>query len=330
MELLKRLTQCSAVSGSEEHIVSIIKDEISDYVDETYTDNLGNLIAHKKGDGKRVLFAAHTDEIGIMANYIDDCGYIRFACVGKVNLYAALYQRVKFSSDVYGVVCCDAKHDIKNGLKTKDMYIDIGASSKEEALSMVSPGDTASFCGDFRISGDKIISKALDNRAGVYSLVQAIKRINYNSFDLYFVFSSQKELGLRGVKPAVYNINPDIAISVDVTDTGDTPNCEIMDTKLGGGVAVKIMDKSVITHKGLRNAICQIAQESGIDYQYEILTFGDNDAGAMQTIRGGAVTGALSVPVRYIHTPCETAHTSDINACINLICEICKKDFILV
>ena len=329
MELLKNLTSTSAVSGSEYNIFSLIKSEVEPYADQVYTDALNNIIVHKKGTGKKIMFSAHTDEIGIMANYIDDNGFVRFALVGGVDVYTALYKRVVFQNGTVGTVCFENKTDIKKDLKPQNMYIDIGVDSKDEALTMVSIGDTASFVGDFCDRGKSVVSKALDNRAGVYILINAIKNLKNSPFDLYFVFSSQEEIGLRGARAAAYDIEPDIAIAVDVTDTGDTPGCETLDVKLGGGAAIKIMDKSVITDRGLREALVSCAKENDIPYQFEILTFGGTDAGAMQTVKSGALTGAISLPIRYVHTPCETAYKSDIEACINLVYKFCQKDFIL-
>ena len=328
MELLKKLTEVTAVSGSENNIFDIIKSEAKPFADEIYTDAMNNIIVRKKGYGKKIMLSAHTDEIGLMANYIDDNGFVRFAPVGGVDVYTSLYQRVVFENGTKGTVCFENKTDIKKDLKVQNMYIDIGAQSKEEALSMISPGDTAAFVGEFCDRGNTIVSKALDNRAGVYILLQVLKQLERSPFDLYFVFSSQEEIGLRGARSAAYNIEPDVAISVDITDTGDTPGCETLDVKLGGGAAIKIMDKSVITDKGLRDSLVRCAKEKDIPYQFEILTFGGTDAGAMQTVKEGALTGAISVPVRYVHTPCETAFKSDINACISLIYNFCRKDFI--
>lgn len=328
MELLKNLIDISAVSGSEDNIFSIIKSELELYADEIYIDALKNIIVHKKGNGKKMMFSAHTDEIGLMANYIDDNGFVRFALVGGVDVYTSLYQRVVFQNGTVGTVCFENKTDIKKDLKPQNMYIDIGASSKEEAMSKVLPGDTASFTGDFIDRGETVVSKALDNRTGVYILIEALKEINESPFDLYFVFSSQEEIGLRGARAAAYEIEPDVAIAVDVTDTGDTPGCETLDVKLGGGAAIKIMDKSVITDRALRDALTRCAEENDIAHQYEILTFGGTDAGAMQTVKSGTVTGAISLPIRYVHTPCETANKSDIEACISLVTNFSRKDFI--
>lgn len=328
MELLKKLTEVNAVSGNEESIFSIIKSELGACAVELHTDSLNNIIVHKKGIGKRLMLSAHTDEIGIMANYIDDNGFIRFATVGGVDAYTSMYQRVMFQNGTVGTLCFENKIDIKKELKPQNMYIDIGASTKEEALKYVKPGDTASFVGDFCDREDTVVSKALDNRAGVYILLKAIKALKNSPFDLYFVFSSQEEIGLRGALTATYNIEPDIAIAVDITSSGDTPGCETLDVKLGGGAAIKIMDKSVICDKLLRDALERCAKENDISYQFEVLTFGGTDAGAMQTVKSGAVTGAISLPLRYVHTPCETANKKDIDDCIKLIAEFCTKDFI--
>lgn len=328
MELLKKLTELSAVSGSEDNVYSLIKSELQAYADEIYTDVLNNIIVHKKGSGKKIMFSAHADEIGLMANYIDDNGFVRFAIVGGVDVYTSLYQRVKFKNGVTGTVCFENKTDIKKDLKPQNMYIDIGASSKEEALAMISLGDTAAFEGSFCDRGQTVVSKALDNRVGMYILINVLKKLERSPFDLYFVFSSQEEIGLRGARAAAYQINPDVAIAVDVTDTGDTPGCETLDVKLGNGAAIKIMDKSVITDRALREAMVCCAKEGDIPYQFEILTFGGTDAGAMQTVKDGAITGAISLPIRYVHTPCETADKRDIEACINLVHNFCRKDFI--
>jgi len=326
MELLKKLTSANAVSGSENSVHALITKEVSPYVDEIYTDSLGNLIAHKKANGKKLMLSAHVDEIGLMANYIDENGFVRFSPVGGVDIYASLYQRVVFENGTVGVVSFENKSDVKKDLIISTMYIDIGASDKETAMKMVQPGDTAAFFGEFRKCGANIISKALDNRSGVYILIEALKKISLSPFDLYFVFTSQEEIGLKGARTAAYSIEPDAAIAVDVTSTGDTPGCETMDVSIGKGAAIKIMDKSLIAHKSVREGMQRCARKNCIPFQHEILSYGGTDAGAMQTSKGGCLTGAVSLPVRYVHTPCEMADENDINACISLVAELCKVD----
>ena len=164
------------------------------------------------------------------------------------------------------------------------------------------------------------------NKIGVYILIDVIKHVKNSPYDLYFVFSSQEEVGLRGAKGAGFDIAPHIALAVDVTDTGDTPNCKKMAVKLGGGACIKVMDRSVICNKQIRDELTKISEEKDIKVQYEILDCGGTDAGAMQLVRGGALTGAVSVPTRYIHTPCEMVNINDVNECIRLISAFLEKD----
>ena len=324
MELLKKLTEVIAPSGEEQSITAIIKEEIKNYADEVYTDSLGNLVAHKKGNGKKFMIAAHTDEIGIMVTYIEKDGFLRFAPVGGVDINTLAYRRVVFSNGTVGVVSFEENIDVKKELAFSKMYIDICASDEESAKQAVSIGDVAVFEGDFKQNGECVISKSLDNRAGVYALINIIKNADTPVFDMYYVFTTQEEIGLRGARTSAFSINP----AIDVTATGDTPNCPVSCVKLGGGAAIKIMDKSVIASPKMRSSLQKCAEENGISYQNEILSFGGTDAGAMQTVCDGAITGAVSVPVRYIHSTCETASMSDIKGCIELVTQFITKDYL--
>ena len=326
MELLRRLTQASSPSGCEENICSIIKSEVERIADDIYTDAMGNMVVHIKGDGKRAMLCAHADEIGAMVTFIDENGFLRFAPVGGLDKYCCLYQRVRFKSGIVGIVGYEEALEEMKDLKISNMYIDIGAKSKEEAENLVSIGDMAVFIGDLETAGDNIISKALDNRIGVYILLDVIKHIKKSPYDLYFVFSSQEEVGLRGAKGVTFDINPDLAIAVDVTDTGDTPNCKKMAVKMGGGACIKVMDRSVICSKAVRDTMTELAEENDIKVQYEVLDCGGTDAGAMQLSRGGVLTGAVSVPTRYIHTPSEMVNINDVNECIRLINAFLEND----
>ena len=326
MELLKKLTQTSSPSGCEESICDIIKSEAEKFADDIYTDALGSLVVHIKGAGKRAMICAHADEIGAMVTFIDDKGFLRFAPVGGLDKYCCLYQRVRFSNGAVGVVGYEEAVEDMKELKLSNMYIDIGTKSKEDAEKIVSVGDVATFEGVLETAGDHIISKALDNRIGVYILMDVIKHIKNSPYDLYFVFSSQEEVGLRGAKGAGFDINPDIALAVDVTDTGDTPNCKRMAVKMGDGACIKVMDRSVICSKAVRDFMTSIADEKDIKVQYEVLDCGGTDAGAMQLTRGGVMTGAVSVPTRYIHTPSEMVNINDVNECIRLITAFLEKD----
>lgn len=321
MELLKKLTETYSPSGNEGKIRSVIMEEIKDYADEITTDNMGNLIAHKKGSGKKILLAAHMDEIGLLVNYIDEKGFLRFTPVGGVMPGCALYRTVVFENGVEGTVAYEEKEDVKKGIPFDKMYIDIGAQSTEEAQKMVSIGDSAVFKGDLRSNGDFVTSEALDNRIGVYVLIEVIKKLKKTKNDLYFAFTSQEEIGLRGAKVAANSISPDVGIAVDVTDTGDTPNCNLMAVKLGQGPCIKFMDNSIITHKEVNDILKKSAENTNTQVQYEVLRYGGTDAGAIHTSGFGVKTGAVSIPTRYIHTPCETINMKDVSGAIDIICD---------
>ena len=317
MEVLKKLAQCGSVSGEEQAISALISEELSEF--EQYTDALGNLIVHKKGTGKTILFAAHMDEIGIMVTYLEKNGFLRFSNIGGLYTKDLLGRRVRFANGRIGVIGTESEN--KNRTMGK-MYIDIGAESKEEAEKIVSVGDTAYFVGDFVDQGHTILSKALDNRAGCYALIRAAKEIKTEN-DLYFVFTVQEEVGLRGARTAAFGIDADktvdYAIAVDVTDTGDTPNGEKMAVSLGKGAAIKVMDHSVICDHTVRETLVALAKEKNIPYQLEIMTDGGTDAGTIHLTRGGIRTGGISIPTRYIHSPSELLDKCDLNAVIALI-----------
>lgn len=322
--LLEKLTQISGVSGNETEIREVIENEIKEYCDEIYTDVMGNLTAHKKGRGKKVMFAAHMDEIGVVVTFIDDKGFIRFGAVGGLYIKNMINLKVRFRNGVIGVIGCE-EEEFGEKAKIDKLYIDIGAKSREEAENRVSVGDTAAFVGGYYENGNMVIAKAIDNRAGCYIMIEMIKNIKNNKNDLYFVFTVQEEVGLRGAKVAAYTINPDFAVAVDVTDTGDTPNAPKMAVKLGSGAAIKVMDRSVLCDVDVRSLMIETAKEKNIPYQLEIMTDGGTDAGAIHLSRAGVKTGGISVPTRYIHSPSETADMNDIKACIDLMCEVADK-----
>ena len=328
MDLLKLLTQANGISGNEEAVCEIIRTEIKDYVDEIDYDGLGNIIAHKKGNGKKLMISAHTDEIGVMVTYVEEKGFLRFATIGGVDIYNTINSRVVFANGVEGVISYESTVDVKKDLTFAKMYIDIGAETGEDARALVNVGDVASFVGAFACDGNRVTSKALDNRIGVYAVINAIKKCDTSAFDTYYVFSSQEEIGLRGAKTAAYAINPDYSLAIDITATGDTPNCQHSSVKLGGGACIKIMDKSIVCHPKIRRALEKCAADNDIKVQNEVLTFGGTDAGAIHVTGDGVITGAISIPVRYIHSPSETALIKDIDESISLLSAFIKNNYI--
>ena len=314
MELLKKLTMCFAPSGREENVREFIKSEAGKYADEIYEDTLGNLIVRKGRGGKKIAILAHMDEIGVVVTYKDEKGFLKFAPVGGLKTKDLVGRRVIFQNGTVGVigVCDDAdKYEISK------MFIDV--SGNED----VAVGDMAVFTGDFCENETHIISKALDNRAGCYVALKTLQTVESDK-ELYFIFTVQEEVGLRGAKTATYGIEADYAVAVDVTMVGDTPGAKEMNVKLGGGAAIKVMDRSVICHSQVRDALIDIASKNNIQYQLEILTAGGTDAGAAHISGNGIKTGAISIPTRYIHSPSEMINKQDLKACIELLKEYIK------
>jgi putative aminopeptidase FrvX len=318
-EIVEKLCGAFGVSGNEEGIRETIKSEIGGMVDLIYTDVLGNLIAVKKGTGKKVMLAAHMDEIGLMVTHIDENGFLRFSNLGGISPFYATAQRVKFNNGILGTVFYEQKLKDMKSLKLSKMYIDAGFNSREEAEKKTRIGDTAKFFSPAVKQGDRIISGSLDDRSGCAVLVQTIKEMPETNNELYFVFTVQEELGLRGAGTAAYSIRPDIAIALDVTSTGDTPESEIMEVKCGKGPAVKIKDNSVICHPEVRSLLEESARILEIPYQLEVLERGGSDPGAIHIAAGGIPSGAISIPCRYVHSPVESVSIPDLENCVKLL-----------
>ena len=318
LKLLEEMTQIDAPSGCEGGIKDYIERHVKDYCDEVYTDSMGNLIAHRKGKGKKLMFAAHMDEIGIIITGADEKGLLYFAPLGGLNVKNLINLRVRFLNGAEGVIGADMEK-LGDKPSTDKMFIDVGAKNREDAEKIAKVGDCAAFVGSFYTHGDTVISKALDNRAGCAALVAAISEIKQDINDLTFVFTSQEEVGLRGARTAAFALEPEIAISVDTTDTGDVPGMPKMDVKMGGGVAVKVMDRSIICDASVRDKLAETAKANDVPYQLEILTDGGTDAGAIHLTRAGIKTGGISVPTRYIHSVSEMVSVSDIENCAHLV-----------
>ena len=239
--------------------------------------------------------------------------------LGGISPKEAVYTPIRFKNGVRGVVVPEEKADFGK-LKLDECYIDIGAKDEEQAKKLVQVGDTAVYDTPCFLQGSSVISPYLDNRISCAVLLAVLERIQASVNDLYFVFTSQEEVGLRGAKTAAWAIDPDWAIAVDVTDVDDTPGSERSGTvQLGQGAAVKVMDSSIICHPEIVAKLEGLAQAQGISVQRDIMRGGGTDAGAIHTTRLGVKTGGISVPCRYIHTPVEMADLGDVEACIKLV-----------
>lgn len=326
LKLVENLTGLSGPSGCEEKIRSFIRKEAEAYGDELFVDALGNLIVVKRNpDGKKILLAAHMDEIGLMVTFIEENGFLRFSAVGGINNEILPGTRVIFDNGTAGII---GRERIKEK-ETADInrfYIDIGAKSRGEALERVKIGETATFYPSFHHMGPRVTAKSLDNRAGCALLLQVLKNLPASlPNEVYFVFTVQEEVGLRGARTVSYRLNPDYALAVDVTRTGDTPEPEFkMDLTLGSGPAIKIKDSSVICHPTVVQRMIRTAERMNIPFQLEVLERGGTDAGSIHLSREGVPSGALSIPCRYIHTPGEMVDLNDIEGGFSLLVELLK------
>lgn len=318
LEIMQALNACHGPSGNEGQVAAAIRTLAVPYVDEITTDALGNLICHKQGTGPRVMFAAHMDSIGFIITHIDEHGYLRFGQVGGLSAHDLPGTPVRFRNGTRGVVAVQGKVEPKDW-KLDHLYIDIGAKDQADAKTMVQVGDTAVFDTTPFVSGRKLFSPYLDDRIACAILLSAMERIKHAGNDLYFVFTVQEEVGLRGARTAAYGIAPDYGIAVDVTDSDDIPDApHECSSAAGKGAAIKVMDSSVICHPAVVKTLEDLAQARNIPYQRDILRFGGTDAGAIHQSRSGVYTGGISVATRYVHTPMEVADLDDIEACVAL------------
>jgi len=314
IKLLKSLCDLNAVSGDESEVREFIINEIKDFC-EYKVDNLGNIIAFKKGKKapeKKILVDAHTDEVGLIITNITSDGYLKFGVVGGIEVSALLQRRVLINGKINGVISGKPIHlmgeDERNKLpKAEALYIDIGAASLEEAEKYVALGDRAVITGDFYIQGENFVSKAIDDRAGCAVLIDLIK--TYDEYDFYASFSVQEEVGLRGAKVSAFTVNPDCAIMLESTTAADIAGVEREKTVcvLGKGPAISFMDKATIYDRNFYNA----AINSDICCQVKAAVTGGNNSGAVHLTREGVRSIAISLPSRYIHSSSTVANLSD-------------------
>lgn len=316
--LLRDLVKVYGPSSNENQVREFITNEIKDYVDDIQVDVLGNLIAHKKGNGKKIMISAHMDQIGLMVIDIDKNGFLRFTNIGGISPIISHSQRVIFENKTVGGIFSEPVED-PSKLKLENMYIDIGAFSKEEAEKQVNIGDICIYNTELDENKNVVFTSYLDDRVGCFVAIESLKSIKEPSNDLYFVFSVQEEVGLRGAKTAAYRINPDIGISLDVTIHGDTPKAKRFAIGLNKGAAIKVKDNSLICHPKIKDTLVELAKKHSIPYQMEVLEFGGTDSGAIQLTKEGVPSGVISIPTRYVHSTMEMASKNDIDNCTKLL-----------
>ncbi len=333
MELLRRLCETDGISGREDGVIEIFKEELEGVADSVTVDAMKNVIAFKSGSGNgeriRVMLAAHMDEIGFVVYNVDDDGFASVAPVGGWKPTSIMGHTVEVhtrSGEVLPAVMAHMWSDTSGNRDAKHrmdkLYLDFGLPA-DKVRDKVGRGDWVSMDTRFRKLGDCLLAKAFDDRAGVYVILEAMKRFENPDIDVYAVGTSQEEVGLRGSTVAAQMLKPHVGVAVDMTGSGDTPGfpARMKVADLGKGVAVKQMDSSVISSPGLVEFMRRLAEEKGIDYQMEILMGGGTDTASIQKFSPGAHSVCLSVPARYGHSPVAVMHRHDLETAVDLLTE---------
>lgn len=324
---LKKFVMPIGVSGDESEISAVIAKDIAPYVDKVYNDAMGNLIAFKKGKGKKpkkLMFAAHMDEIGFMVSFIEESGFIRVSKIGGINYTAASFSEIVLKNGTKGVLVPDARPSGKD-YKPENYYVDIGARNKKDAERRVKIGDTCRVAPSLhRLAGSRVAGRPIDDRIGCLMLFEAAKAAQSFENDTYFVFTVQEEVGVRGAKTSAYAIQPDYAVAVDIGGSGDVPMCAPFAVKMSEGIAVKLKDGMVICHQTMVETMKNIAKEKNVPYQLEILEGGGTDTCMLQQAAGGCIAGALSVPTRYGHSAVEVVDLNDVAGGVKILAGLCE------
>ena len=326
IDILKTFTHLQSVarpSGFESPCAQAIAELAGPYCDEVKIDTLGNVICHKKGPGKRLMMAAHMDVIGLIITHIDKKGFLRFGALGGFVPYRLIGARMKLENGMGGSVWCDEKAMEEKKLEEislNDLYLDIGAESEESARKMVQVGDVAMYEGEVQQVGQMLLSPYCDDLIACAALLSAMSQVEKSENDLYFVFTVQEEVGLRGAATAAYAIDPDYGVCMDVTRTGDNPSEKAkMVVKLGAGPTIKIKDVSLLCNPQVIAHLREAAKEGDVPYQDEVLTAGGTDSAAIQKTRGGVLSGCISIPCRYIHSQNEMVSLKDVEQSARLM-----------
>jgi endoglucanase len=338
-DLLKRLCETPAVPGREEALRDLVRTELAQLAGDVHVDAMGNVIARLAGPSEHartVMLAAHMDEIGFLVRHVDKHGFVRVHPVGGFDPRVLVAQRVVVhagSGALRGVLMAGAKpiHLMRaaeepKAAKMDELFLDLGLPA-EKVLELVEIGDPVTLERTTEHLGDCVVSKALDDRVGIFVMIEALRAMRDPAVTIVAVATVQEEVGLRGAGPATFGIEPDLAVALDVTLAVDIPGVdeELAVTRQGAGTAIKVMDSASISHPKLVRQFRRIAREHGIQHQLEILPLGGTDAGAMQRNRSGVAAITLSIPCRYIHTVNESVHVGDIQASIDLLARFLEE-----
>lgn len=329
-ELFRDLVMTPGISGREERIRDVVQKYMTDLVDDTRIDALGNLVGIRSGSGPRVMLCAHMDSIGFLVTHIDDNGFLRISPVGGFDARTLVMQRVVVCGekrDFVGLLAPTSKpihllsgDEAKKPPKIEDLFIDL-MLPPDEVKAGVSIGDPVSLVREPLITDEAVTAPYLDDRLGVYVVLEALRKARRNDAEIYAVVSVQEEVGVRGATTAAFEIEPAVGVAVDVTIAGDLPGADrsTQVCALGKGAAIGLMDSGSISDPRLVRTFKGLAEKQSIPYQMEILPRGGTDAGGIQLTRAGVPVITISIPIRYVHTVNEMAYVADIDATVDLL-----------
>ncbi len=327
--LLKALSERHAISGREEGVRALIRKELTATGCKVTSDAIGNIIGFRKGKGRvKVMLAAHMDEIGFLVSHVDKEGFVRIQPCGGFDPRTLMSQRVYVHTakkSFFGVMGTRPIHvlseeEAKKALKVPDYFVDLGLPAKE-VHKLVEIGDPITMARNMDEMGDCFTGKALDNRVGVWLMIEALRKVKTHAVDVYAIATSQEEVGARGALAVANDVRPDVGIALDITIASDIPGSDPRDhvSKLGGGVAIKIMDGFSISNPKIVRELRDIAKKRKIKHQMEILPRGGTDAGVIRQVSGHTAVCTISVPLRYAHSTVETVHKEDLAASVELL-----------
>lgn len=327
-QLLRTLTESFGPSGYEDEIRKTISEEIRSFVDELRVDALGNLIAHKKPSAasknpKKLMIAAHMDEIGLMVTHVDENGFVRFTGIGAVYPRNLAGSHVRFANGTRGVVWLEPTASPSDFQPLSKMFIDVGAASRKDCP--LKTGDVGAFERPFIDLGDRIVAKSMDDRIGCLVAIEALRALKSTPHDVYVVFTTQEEVGTHGAQTSAFGINPDLGFAIDVTGWGDTPGQKDFDVALGKGPAIKIRDGGMLSDPRIVDWMVSAAEKAKIPYQREVLLGGTTDARAMQLVHGGVPVGCISIPCRFVHSPSEVVDVKDVENTVRLVTTLLSR-----
>lgn len=319
--LIKRLSESYGPSGSEEGVRELVREEVKSFVDQVRVDALGNLIAQRRGSGnrrKKIMLAAHLDEIGLMVAFVDSRGFARFGNLGAVKPLTLLGARVRFGNGTYGVIGREEKKASSTEISSESLFLDVGGTS-------IQVGDSACFVSEFTEAGDFLVGKALNDRAGCAILIETLRQLTKSPHDIYCVFTVQQKVGARGAGAAAYAIQPDLAFVIDAASANDLPGAHANGIALGKGPAIKFQDEGSLTSAAARQILVNAARQARVPYQTDVTPRAGGETLPIQAAREGVPTGAIGLPMRYMNTSSEMIQRADVQNTVKLLTTLATK-----